>query len=206
MPSDTVGQKIQTLRKKMKMSQAQLADKIGVAPVTVSKWEIDTSKPKGPSLLRLSQLFNVPIDALVNDVSPLNQSREQVEIPFYPDIEVSAGGGCICEHEVKESYLIDKAFIDTPKTTIAMRVHGDSMVPVFQDDAVVFIDMEKNNVSDGKVYVVVHDGLTRMKLLEKIPNGLRLKSYNPTYPPEDIFFDQETIKVVGQIVAQIQKY
>ncbi|OAM96634.1 hypothetical protein AZ468_25010 (plasmid) [Vibrio europaeus] len=190
----------------MKLSQAELARKIGVAPVTVSKWEIETSKPKGKSLLNLSQLFNVSMDALISDITPIQQMREQVGIPFYPHIEVSAGVGCVCEHEIDETYLIDKTFIDSPGTTIAIRINGDSMAPAFLDDAVVFIDTEKNHVSDGKVYVVVHEGLTRIKLLEQIPNGLRLKSYNPNYPPEDVFFDKETIKVVGQVVAQIQKY
>ena len=206
MPNYTVGYKIQTLRKKLNLSQAELARKLGVAPVTVSKWEIETSKPKGKSLLSLSQLFNISMDVLIDDQAPIQQSREQVGIPFYPHIDVSAGGGCFCDQEISETYLIDRYFIDNPDSTIAIRIHGDSMVPAFLDDAVVFIDSNKTSVSDGKVYVVVHEGLTRIKLLEKIPNGLRLKSYNPNYPPEDVMFDKESIKVVGQVIAQIQKY
>ena len=78
----TIGYKIQTLRKSLKLSQADLAKKIQVAPVTVSKWEIETSKPKGPSLLKLSKLFNVAIDVLLDDGAPIQMLREQVEVPF----------------------------------------------------------------------------------------------------------------------------
>ncbi|GLO64200.1 DNA-binding protein RDGA [Vibrio sp. MACH09] len=206
MPTYTVGQKIQVLRKQRSLSQADLAREIGVAPVTVSKWEIDTSKPKGKSLLMLSELFNVSIDVLIHDAMPIQQTREQATVPFYSRVEQFAEGRRVREGELYESFSIDKSYITNPDATIAVRIHGDSMNPVFHDGTIVFINTDVKIVSDGRVYLVDHDELFRIKVLESIPNGLRLKSYNPNYPPEEIFYSKNSIKVVGQVVAQIQKY
>lgn len=59
--------KLQDLRKKQNLSQEQLAEKIGVARQTISKWELGESAPDLEQSKKLSQIFNVSLDELTNN-------------------------------------------------------------------------------------------------------------------------------------------
>ena len=63
------GKKIMELRKKKGLSQEDLADKIGVARQTISKWELGETSPDIKQAKELSKIFNVSLDELVdNDI------------------------------------------------------------------------------------------------------------------------------------------
>ena len=61
----TLGQTIAQLRKDKKLSQDELADLLGVSRQSVSKWETDASVPELDKLIRLSDVFDVTLDALI---------------------------------------------------------------------------------------------------------------------------------------------
>lgn len=63
----TMGEKINDLRKLRKMTQDELAEKMGVSSQAVSKWEKDISIPDLPILVELSEFFNVSLDELVKE-------------------------------------------------------------------------------------------------------------------------------------------
>lgn len=62
-----IGNKIQELRKKENLSQEQLAEKIGVARQTISKWELGETSPDLKEAKELSKIFNVSLDELVGN-------------------------------------------------------------------------------------------------------------------------------------------
>lgn len=62
----TLGENIARLRTKENLSQSDLADMLEVSRQSVSKWETDTSIPELDKLLKLSELFGVTLDELVN--------------------------------------------------------------------------------------------------------------------------------------------
>lgn len=59
------GNKIYELRTKSKMSQSELATKLGVTNKAVSKWETGKTKPVTDTLKKLSVIFNIPVDELL---------------------------------------------------------------------------------------------------------------------------------------------
>ena len=59
-------EKLQILRKEMKLSQEQLADKLNVSRQAVSKWESGASYPEMDKLIALCKLFKCSIDDLTN--------------------------------------------------------------------------------------------------------------------------------------------
>ena len=64
-----IGKKIMELRKKNGLSQEELAEKIGVARQTISKWELGETYPDLKQSKELSKLFNISLDELVeNDI------------------------------------------------------------------------------------------------------------------------------------------
>ncbi len=59
--------KILMLRKKMGLSQEELAAKLGVSRQAVSRWEVGSAQPDASNVLQLSRLFCVTADYLLND-------------------------------------------------------------------------------------------------------------------------------------------
>ncbi len=64
-----MGNKILEFRKQNNLSQEQLAEKMGVARQTISKWELEETSPDIEQSKKLSQIFNVSLDDLTdNDI------------------------------------------------------------------------------------------------------------------------------------------
>lgn len=65
MNNQTLGAMIASLRKENGMTQLELAEKMGVTDKAVSKWERDLSYPDVSSLPKLSEIFGVSLDRLI---------------------------------------------------------------------------------------------------------------------------------------------
>lgn len=61
-----LGETIHRLRTEKGMSQGDLADALEVSRQSISKWETESAVPELEKLVRLSQLFGVTLDELVN--------------------------------------------------------------------------------------------------------------------------------------------
>ena len=67
-----IGNRISELRKKKGLSQEELAEKIGVARQTISKWELGETSPDLKQSKELSKIFNVSLDELTdNDIKDI---------------------------------------------------------------------------------------------------------------------------------------
>lgn len=65
------GKRIAILRRKVGLSQADLAEKLGVTSQAVSKWECGNAVPDIDILLKLSHLYKVTINEMLEDVDLL---------------------------------------------------------------------------------------------------------------------------------------
>lgn len=79
-----IGQRIKELRNKSRLTQTQLASKVGVTKSTIAAYENDTRMPSYNVLIKLSDVFKISIDSLllnrtnqIIDVSGLN--TEQID-------------------------------------------------------------------------------------------------------------------------------
>lgn len=88
----SVGDRITELRKKNNMSQAALADAVGVSRQAVSKWETGLSLPDSSKLILLAQILSTDIEYLstgrVNDairppvvIKTVEKVETKVEVP-----------------------------------------------------------------------------------------------------------------------------
>ena len=59
------GKNIKEARKQCRLSQKQVADKLGIYQSNVSDWENDVSRPEYENLIELSKLFDISIDELL---------------------------------------------------------------------------------------------------------------------------------------------
>ena len=63
--AQTMGKRIMENRKRLKLTQDQLAEQLGVTPQAVSKWENDQSCPDISMLPRLAEIFGISTDELL---------------------------------------------------------------------------------------------------------------------------------------------
>ena len=76
------GIKLKQLREAQKMSQKQLADRLGVAPNSVSAYESGTRYPSFETLIKIAGMFHVTTDYLLGQ-----ERRHTVDISYLPDDE-----------------------------------------------------------------------------------------------------------------------
>ena len=65
-----LNEKIYDLRKKMGLSQEELAGRLNVSRQTVSKWELGDSVPDVDKVVAMAELFDISLDELVLDKKP----------------------------------------------------------------------------------------------------------------------------------------
>lgn len=79
-------EKLYQLRKEKGLTQAELAERLEVSRQSVSNWEVGTTTPSTKRLRDLSQLYDVPLDYLLNEDS----SEKQEETPLKEEISPEA--------------------------------------------------------------------------------------------------------------------
>ena len=211
----SIAERIKQLRKSKGLTQKELGRKVGVTSVTISKWELDIAIPKSKSAMELCKVFNIDLQWLMRGstapidfgVSQIKTNEEIVKVPYFDDIEASAGNGCEIMYENADYELVMPEFFfqKASKNLVCLRVSGDSMEPEFKDGSILSIDVKDKKVKDGHCYVVNHNGLLRLKCLEKIPNGVILKSYNSMY--KDVIVTEDDIFcIIGRVFFQLSFY
>lgn len=78
-----IGQRLRQVRTVQGMSQEALAEKLDVSRQTISKWENGAAYPSGENLAALSEVFGLPVEALIHDgwTPPEQPEPVVVEVP-----------------------------------------------------------------------------------------------------------------------------
>lgn len=71
-----LGKKLMDLRVGQGISQLEVAEKLGVARQTISRWESGAAMPSADNLLYLARLYQVTVDDLLSD-EPLKPAAER---------------------------------------------------------------------------------------------------------------------------------
>ena len=75
------GDNLKNIRKKEKLSQESLAEKVGVSRQSVSKWENGESYPEMNNILELCKIFHCNINDLVNNnITDINSLDEEIKM------------------------------------------------------------------------------------------------------------------------------
>lgn len=75
-----LGSKIANLRKKKKMTQQELADKLYVTNKTISSWESNRTEPDLVMISQLSELFEVSISSFFDETSIKNAIETEIKV------------------------------------------------------------------------------------------------------------------------------
>ena len=88
----TIGNKIRILRQGRNMTQKELAEKSGLAEITIGQYEADKFKPKPEQIEKLAAGLNVPSSQINTENFWINaEGNTAVQIPGWLDKDFSFG-------------------------------------------------------------------------------------------------------------------
>lgn len=203
------------------LSQEEIARRIDESPQTLTNWKrrgvSRSGALKGAAEFGCSAnwiLKGTPdgIDFEVSKVlgwdnsTPLND--DEVEIPFYKDVLVSCGSGSLAEILVSESKKLRlststlRRYGVDPANALALTAFGNSMTPVINDGATVYVDTGRTSIIDGKIYAVCHGGLFKFKYLYRMPKGgVRIVSANSDEYKDEVLTQEDIVDQEFEVVA-----
>ena len=138
-----VGENIIFLRKRNGMTQEALSERINVSRQTVAKWERGESEPDCSSLMRLSTLFNVTIDALVGNV---DEDQKIVGVApkgkyFFGMVKIGEDGSIVLPQKALEIFNLS---IGSALAVLGDEDRGFALVPKKQiTDMFSLVDSDK---------------------------------------------------------------
>ena len=113
---------------------------------------------------------------------------------FLNDQTAAAGSGTTLEDTTGESVYVKKNRMSSRAREI-IRVNGDSMLPMFENGQLVYVE-ETANLHEGEIGVFVVNGSGYIKEYQ----GDHLHSINPDY--EDVrFSDEDDIRCYGRVLG-----
>lgn len=120
-------EKLYECRRRMGLSQEQLAEQVGVSRQTVSKWETGTSTPELEKLIALSQCFGITVDELVQGVAPTANTSKST-VPKLGPILVLLGGLMLCVFGLIIAFSPEASQIISTSSVITINGTGIAML------------------------------------------------------------------------------
>ncbi|PSU66566.1 phage repressor protein [Photobacterium phosphoreum] len=214
----TFGERLLRKREELKLTQEQLAAKIGITRVTISKIEQDlTQSTRADTLLSLAKVLKCTPQWLLNgsgsEDTSTNESNVVAGPPIYQFVPlvnwVQAGNWTDIAPQISfEDTELFPCPVKSAPGTFALRIQGDSMLPRFEEGDLIFVDPEKLDAENNKYIVAILEDSNRatFKQLQIIDEHKYLKALNPDYPPELKFLKiNGNCKIIGTVIAHMKQ-
>lgn len=212
-----IGNKIRYYRNLNKMTQQELADKIGIGKAAISNYESGYRTPQQNRLFELSEALKISVNDLfpptteeksildkIVDISSQLQEIRQQKVYNFAEHELEEQR---LEEEYNDDYLGQTAagapiegqqpipFIGA--TTVNLLVNGDSMEPNFHDGDIIKYHPQPE-LENGEIGVfAVNGGITMKKFRRN--SDVRLESLNKKH--EDIIIQEtDDFSILGKVI------
>ena len=133
---------------------------------------------------------------------------DEVEIPYYKDTLISCGSGSITEilgnetRKLRLSKSTLRQYGVENTNAYALTAFGDSMAPIINNGATVYVDVGRTSIVDGKIYAINHGGLFKFKYLYRMPKGgVRIVSANKDEYPEEVLTAEDIAEQDFEVIA-----
>lgn len=77
-----LAERLKTLRKQVKLTQAQIAEKLDISQQAYASWERGAKKPTQENLVKIAQVLNVSVDYLVGNSEKKSDELGIIELLF----------------------------------------------------------------------------------------------------------------------------
>lgn len=142
--------KYRQLRKEKRMSQANLAELLGVSQTAVSQWETNKNYPDINTIKELAEIFSVTTDYLLNVDS--NKLRRDNEIVIYNSIPA----GVVDWANIHDRYGFEEIgakYLETGKEFVGFHISDGRYEPVFIEDDILIIEV-RDDCDSGDIALV----------------------------------------------------
>ncbi len=141
--SESLGKRLQQFRKRVNLTQEEVATKLNITSQAVSKWENDVSAPDISLLVEISDMFAVTVDELLGKepqtiVVPKSQRKSMDRLML--KIKILSGDG-------------DKVNINLPLGLVKIFTQSGVEIPQFQGTNGL------NNVDFNQILFLCEQGL-----------------------------------------------
>lgn len=198
------------IRNQKGMSQQELADKIGTDRSTISRWENGEIDTPLEMAMKIAEELNVSYydffgkDLRFDNGTVIDINSDTIPIPVLGTIK--AGIAIEAQQDILEYIDIPKSWIIGGKTFYGLKIHGDSMLPKYnENDIVIFEQNNDTNLANNKDCAVMVNGFdATFKNVTINESGITLvplnlnnqDNYLPTfYSKEQI--ESLPVKIVG---------
>lgn len=194
-------EQLKMLRNKKRLSQAKLADELGVSASTVAMWESGEREPKNYETLELiADYFNVNMEVLLT--GKLSPTKIPVLGRVIAGIPIEAVEEIIDYEEIPQSMAKNGEYF-------AMQIKGDSMEPKFSAGDVVIV-RKQEDVDNGDIAIVLVNGNeATVKKIRKFDGGINLIPTNSNYDVityTNAQIEQLPVRIIGKVVELRAKF
>ena len=191
------------LRKDLKLTQEELATKLGFSRTAISAWEIGRNQPPYEDVKKIANFFNVSVDYLLGADVP----KDKRLLPVLGTVK--AGYNYLAEENIID-YIEPSMTISDPANYFGLVVKGDSMAPLFDEGDYLIVHKTDGDFNTGDIGIVLINGdEATVKKLVKTETGIELQAFNPYYPAKKYTYEEMQnlpVKVIGVVVRQIRNW
>ena len=224
----TILERIDGLLNEKKMSRRKLERDAGLGTGTVAKWK--DRNPTSENLQKVADVLHVSVSYLTgaseyrSEQDALIQKWNQQMKKDLPDevrkieagIRIPVLGTVPCGIPMEAIEYVDceeweeiSEVLSRQGRFFGLKVKGDSMSPRIQEGDILIVKSDPDAESGDVVIAKVNGEDACCKKLIKIPDGIILQSFNPSYEPmmfnmEDI--ENKPLKIIGKVVENRQKF
>ena len=195
------GEKLRSLRKEHGMTQVDLANALDLDKSSIAKYESAGIIPSVDTLQKISALFSVSIDYLLN--APFGDINNVMNVEIIGT--VVAGRDGIATYEfLGISQAIN---INNKDEYKYLKVRGDSMAPQILEGDLALVRLQPD-IDSGDLGVVIIGGEEGViKKVQKTDNSISLISFNPMYDTR-VFVgkDMEQLQIFGKVIKVERSY
>ena len=219
----SVGNRIRSLRRSLNLSQPALAKKSKVGQSTISDLENDKKGTSAEAMEAIAQALGTTttylitgngaerttdIASVAGNISKNLINKDKVVVRYFKDLPISCGDGSFGEVlernaeplEIDSQPLRERGI--STDNCIVLPATGHSMYPTIKDKDLVYVDLGRNTIKDGKVFAVFHGGLFKFKRLYQLPlGGVRIVSDNAVEYPEEKLSFQDVIDQQFEVIG-----
>ena len=178
----TTGQRIKERRKEIGMSAEKLAEKTGLSPATVYRYEKgDIEKVPGKLLAPIAKALQTTPHYLMgwegNEASIPSGFQPTPAMTTLPIVgRIACGEPILAEENVEGEASVPEEW----RASFCLVCEGDSMAPRIQNGDLVAI-RKQEMVENGEIAAVRIDGEATLKHVYLYPNYIELRPENPAY-------------------------
>ena len=208
--------------KSFKNNYSEFARAVGVAQASLARWVKGEADPSRMNLIKIADASGVNLEWLALGIGDMDEAKPQavkhdinlqasndetfIEIEDCREVRLSAGGGAFNNgYEEITTTKVERAWLQSrrlkAKDCAMFLVSGESMYPTLKDGEEIIVDRSKRELTEGKIFVLNHNGSMLVKKVQFTYGGVELISDNPSYRPLKLDTEEaKSLVVIGQVV------